>query len=186
MPAMPVMRSATSETAAVVPWTLVTKPAVAARCWSIAAATELVTSDNSSIASAIAPIEATAWLVVDWISAILAPISPVALPVCVASVLTSVATTAKPRPASPARAASIVALSASRLVCSAIAVITPTMSPMSFAAFASAPMVWREFAARSTAVRPISEPSRTFEAIASIAAITSSESRVASSLSARE
>ena len=40
------------------------------------------------------------------------------------------ATTAKPRPASPARAASMVALSASRLVCSAIAVISFTTSPM--------------------------------------------------------
>ena len=37
-----------------------------------------------------------------------------------ASALTSWATTAKPRPASPARAASMVAFSASRLVCSAI------------------------------------------------------------------
>src|SRR6185369_2571812 len=47
-----------------------------------------------------------------------------------ASALTSWATTAKPRPASPARAASIVALSARRLVCSAIAWIrlsTPSM-----------------------------------------------------------
>ena len=44
--------------------------------------------------------------------------------------LTSDATTAKPRPASPARAASMVALSASRLVCSAIAVISLTTSPM--------------------------------------------------------
>ena len=35
-------------------------------------------------------------------------------------VLTSSATTAKPRPASPARAASIAALSASKLVCEAI------------------------------------------------------------------
>ena len=40
------------------------------------------------------------------------------------------ATTAKPRPASPARAASMVALRASRLVCSAIAVISLTTSPM--------------------------------------------------------
>ena len=41
---------------------------------------------------------------------------------------TSVATTAKPRPASPARAASTAALSASRLVCRAISSITPMMS----------------------------------------------------------
>ena len=44
-------------------------------------------------------------------------ISSVALAVWLASALTSEATTAKPLPASPARAASIVALSASRLVC---------------------------------------------------------------------
>jgi hypothetical protein len=42
--------------------------------------------------------------------------------VCAASALTSDATTAKPRPASPARAASIVAFSAKRLVCSETAV----------------------------------------------------------------
>jgi hypothetical protein len=51
-------------------------------------------------------------------------ISSVALAVWLASDLTSEATTAKPRPASPARAASMVAFSASRLVCSAIAVIS--------------------------------------------------------------
>jgi len=47
--------------------------------------------------------------------AIWALISSVALAVWAASALTSWATTAKPRPASPARAASMVALSASRL-----------------------------------------------------------------------
>ena len=41
---------------------------------------------------------------------------------------TSVATTAKPRPASPARAASTAALSASRLVCEAMPLMMPTMS----------------------------------------------------------
>ena len=49
--------------------------------------------------------------------------SSVALAVSWASSLTSLATTAKPLPASPARAASIVAFSASRLVCSAMLVI---------------------------------------------------------------
>ena len=48
----------------------------------------------------------------------------VAAAVSCASFLTSPATTAKPRPASPARAASIVALSASRLVWLAIPLIT--------------------------------------------------------------
>jgi hypothetical protein len=52
--------------------------------------------------------------------AICARISSVAFAVWLARLLTSEATTAKPRPASPARAASMVALSASRLVCEAI------------------------------------------------------------------
>ena len=52
--------------------------------------------------------------------------SSVAFAVSWASSLTSLATTAKPLPASPARAASMVALSASRLVCSAMLVITLT------------------------------------------------------------
>ncbi len=52
----------------------------------------------------------------------------------VASALTSAATTAKPRPASPARAASIVALRASRLVWLAIAEIICITSPIRLAA----------------------------------------------------
>ncbi|GJE68607.1 hypothetical protein CHKEEEPN_0123 [Methylorubrum podarium] len=56
--------------------------------------------------------------------------SSVARAVWLASSLTSAATTAKPRPASPARAASIVALSASRLVCPAIVAIIATTSPI--------------------------------------------------------
>ena len=61
--------------------------------------------------------------VTTWMSAICAAISSVALAVWLASVLTSEATTAKPRPASPLRAASIVALSAKRLVFWAMPVI---------------------------------------------------------------
>ncbi len=57
--------------------------------------------------------------------------SSVALAVSLASSFTSLATTAKPLPASPARAASIVAFSASRLVCWAIDVITLMTLPMS-------------------------------------------------------
>ena len=58
-------------------------------------------------------------------------ISSVAFWVSTDSALTSSATTAKPRPAAPARAASILALSASRLVCLAIAAITLTTLPIS-------------------------------------------------------
>ena len=47
-----------------------------------------------------------------------------------ASAFTSDATTAKPLPAAPARAASMVALSASRLVCPAMFEISPTTSPI--------------------------------------------------------
>ncbi len=58
------------------------------------------------------------------------PISSVALPVWLANSFTSLATTAKPRPASPARAASIVALSARRFVWLAICEMRVTTSPM--------------------------------------------------------
>ena len=52
------------------------------------------------------------------------------LAVCSARFFTSEATTANPRPASPARAASIVAFSASRLVWLAISLISLTTSPI--------------------------------------------------------
>ncbi|MGY3424778.1 hypothetical protein ACVWZW_005253 [Bradyrhizobium sp. F1.13.4] len=57
-------------------------------------------------------------------------ISSVAPWVCTASALTSVATTAKPLPAAPARAASMVELSASSVVCRAICAIRLTTLPM--------------------------------------------------------
>ena len=62
---------------------------------------------------------------------ILRPISSVAFCVAPDSDFTSCATTAKPRPASPARTASIVALRASRLVCLAMAAIRLTTLPIS-------------------------------------------------------
>ncbi len=55
---------------------------------------------------------------------IFSPICVAALVDSTASFLTSIATTEKPRPALPARAASISAFNASRLVCCAIEVIT--------------------------------------------------------------
>ncbi len=63
-----------------------------------------------------------------------ARISSVALAVWADRVFTSAATTAKPRPASPARAASMVAFSASRLVCAEIAAMVPAISSMRRAA----------------------------------------------------
>ena len=61
-------------------------------------------------------------------------ISSVALAVSTASDFTSAATTAKPRPASPARAASMVALSANRLVWPAMLRMSLTTSPIFSAA----------------------------------------------------
>ena len=57
---------------------------------------------------------------------IMTVISPVEACVRPARVRTSSATTAKPRPDSPARAASIAAFNANKLVCSAISRITST------------------------------------------------------------
>jgi hypothetical protein len=56
--------------------------------------------------------------------------SRVAWAVWIASCFTSAATTPKPRPASPARAASMAALSASRLVCPAMVEIRLTTAPI--------------------------------------------------------
>ncbi len=89
---------------------------VAAPCSSTAAAMAAATSDSRSMVPPISWMALTDSCVADWIPETCAPISPVAFAVCSASALTSEATTAKPRPASPARAASMVALSASRLV----------------------------------------------------------------------
>jgi hypothetical protein len=73
-------------------------------------------------------------------------ISSVALLVWPARLFTSVATTAKPLPDSPARAASMVAFSASRLVWPAMPLISSTTWPICCARSASArtrPPVWR-------------------------------------------
>ena len=78
----------------------------------------------------------TALCVEDCTAAIWPAISSVALAVCTASDLTSEATTAKPLPAAPARAASIVALSASRLVWPATSWMSLTTSPIFCAACA--------------------------------------------------
>ena len=81
---------------------------------------------------------------------------PVAFAVCVASDFTSLATTAKPLPASPARAASIVALRARRLVWLAMSLISFTTSPIFCAAFESPCMVPLVRWASATALAAIS------------------------------
>ena len=86
-----------------------------------------------------------------WISSTLAWMSSVALAVWLASAFTSDATTAKPLPCSPARAASMVAFSASRLVCPAMALISSTTCPISWAAEARLWIMPSIFAASSTA-----------------------------------
>ncbi|MET4829701.1 hypothetical protein ABH972_007290 [Bradyrhizobium ottawaense] len=62
-------------------------------------------SDSFSMVSLMSLMAPTECSVAVWMLAICWPISPVAFAVCSASALTSEATTAKPRPASPARAA---------------------------------------------------------------------------------
>ena len=102
----------------------------------------LAMSPISPIVVAMPPMAWTASPETDCISLIWAAISSVALAVWLARLLTSDATTAKPLPASPARAASIVALRARRLVCSAISLIRLTISPILSAALARPWTVW--------------------------------------------
>ena len=97
---------------------------VAEPCSSTAAAIEVVTWLISPIRPLMVRIAPTACSVEAWMRPICSSISWVARVVWLASSLTSAATTAKPRPASPARAASMVALSASRLVWPAMVVIS--------------------------------------------------------------
>ncbi len=97
---------------------------VAVLCSSTAEAIDRDSWLTCSTTLVILPTDWTAWLLEFWMASIHLRISTVAVPVCLANSLTSVATTAKPLPAPPARAASIVAFNASSLVCSAISWMT--------------------------------------------------------------
>jgi predicted DNA-binding ribbon-helix-helix protein len=103
-------------------------------CSSTAVTIERVFWCISSIIARIESVASTASRVLDWIDEMRSSISCVASAVWRASSFTSFATTAKPRPASPALAASIVAFSASRFVWSAMSLITPTTLPICSAA----------------------------------------------------
>ena len=109
-----------------------------------------------------------------WIATIRRLMSSVAFAVSCASSFTSFATTAKPLPASPARAASIVAFSASRFVCSAMLVITFTTLPISAADAPSLRTVSSVAAATSTALPATRAASFAFCAISRIDAPISS------------
>jgi len=103
---------------------------VVADCSSTALATVCCTSLSRPIRCEMALIALMAALVSAWMAAMRRPTSAVDSAVWRARFLTSLATTAKPRPASPARAASMVAFSASRLVCSAMPEMASTTVPM--------------------------------------------------------
>ena len=100
--------------------------------------------------------------------------SSVAFAVWLARFFTSDATTAKPLPASPARAASIVAFSASRLVCPAMVLIRPTTSPIFCAPSANVLTMPSVRLASCTALSAISEDCATWRAISEIDADSSS------------
>src|ERR1700712_712360 len=111
-------------------WTLREISLVADPCSSIAAAIAMPIWSISAITLATFWIAVTVSSLAAWMAAICSDISVVALAVWPASDLTSEAMTAKPRPASPARAASMVALRASRLVWAAMLWISVTTSPI--------------------------------------------------------
>ncbi len=81
------------------------------------------------------------------------------------------ATTAKPLPISPARAASMVALSASRFVCSAIEVMSLTTSPISRLEADRRCRVWPAPSAALTAEAAVAEASAVEVAISPMAAV---------------
>ena len=115
---------------------------VVAVCSSTAAAMVAWKSLISPMTVLIRLIASTAPAVSAWMASTRWEMSSVARAVSWASSLTSLATTAKPLPASPARAASMVAFSASRLVCSAMPLISLMTVAISCDESPSLPTVW--------------------------------------------
>src|SRR4051812_4772843 len=115
-------------------------------------------------------IASTAPAVSAWMASTRWEMSSVARAVSCASSLTSLATTAKPLPASPARAASMVAFSASRLVCSAMPLISFTTVAISCEESPSFPTVLVVASATLTAWPATREASLALREISRIAA----------------
>ena len=103
---------------------------VTADCSSTAAAMAPDTSSSERIVPWMEPMASTASRAAACVAEICSRIWSVALAVCSANAFTSEATTAKPFPAMPARAASMVAFKAKRLVCAAMPWISVTTSPI--------------------------------------------------------
>ena len=103
---------------------------VAAPCSCTAAEMAVAASFSRVTVSFMVSIASATCLVTSLTASMRAPISSVARLVCPASAFTSAATTEKPLPASPARAASMVAFRASRFVWPATSEISRTTSPI--------------------------------------------------------
>jgi hypothetical protein len=119
-----------SDSASKTSWTARSRSAAAVLISTRAARTSRPVRRSFLDHAAPSSIAATARSVSCWTSPIRAAISLVARLLRSASLRTSSATTAKPLPCSPARAASMAALRARRLVCSAMSSIVSTMAPI--------------------------------------------------------
>ena len=101
-------------------------------------------SETDNAPSDPSPITLMVFSTFSWNLSIRVLISTVDSLVCLAKLRTSSATTANPRPFSPARAASMAAFNASKLVCSAIVLITSKTEPMSRLLFSNSLITWAE------------------------------------------
>ena len=121
---MVLLAAACSNIASQIPLTTPATLCVLALISSIACPAFLAKPTPTSTCVTACSISFTASRALAWISWIICPISTVADVVLSASFLTSSATTANPRPVSPARAASMAAFSANKFVWSATSLIT--------------------------------------------------------------
>lgn len=133
-------------------------------------------SQISSITRLTSAIAVTASWESAWMRLSMSVIVSVAFDVSWARLFTSAATTENPLPASPARADSMVAFSASRFVWPAIEVIASMTSPVRAADSPSTVMVWDAAATEPTASRATCEA---FDVVLAISLIDVRSSSVA-------